>query len=126
MEAVSPGFSSIIESQYKSLLSSFLYLAINVLELFELMKKVFAFAGVIAISIIPTPSFSGELEKKEMMSVTEQLLPQIGEKYNSLDKKEKKAYKKALNKYLKEIEKNGATGVSEAFGPFCPGLSCVR
>ena len=90
------------------------------------MKKVFAFAGVIAISIIPTPSFSGELEKKEMMSVTEQLLPQIGEKYNSLDKKEKKAYKKALNKYLKEIEKNGATGVSEAFGRFCPRLSCVR
>ena len=79
------------------------------------MKKVFSFAGVIAISIIPTPSFSGELEKKEMMSVTEQLLPQIGEKYNSLDKKEKKAYKKALNKYLGGVEKNGATGVSEAF-----------
>ena len=93
---------------------------------FPIMKKVFSFASAVAISIIPTPSFSGELEQKEMMSVTEQLLPQIGEKYNSLDKKEKKAYKKALNKYLKEIEKTGATGVGEAFGPFCRRLSCVR
>ena len=83
--------------------------------LFELMKKVFAFAGAIALSIIPTPTFSGEVEVKEINTLSEQLLPQIGEKYNSLDKKEKKAYKKALNKYLKEIEKNGATGVSEAW-----------
>ena len=80
------------------------------------MKKILGLAGAIALSIIPTPSFSGELEKKEMMSVTEQLLPQIGDAYKNLDKKEKKAYKKALNKYLKEIEKNGATGVGEAFG----------
>ena len=79
------------------------------------MKKVFAFASVVAISIISTPSFSGEVEVKEINTLSEQLLPQIGEKYNSLDKKEKKAYKKALNKYLKEIEKNGATGVSEGF-----------
>ena len=90
------------------------------------MKKVFAFAGAIAISIISTPSFSGEIEQKEMMSVTEQLLPQMGEKYKNLNKKEKKAYKKALNGYLWNVQKTGATGVSEAFGPFCPGLSCVR
>ena len=83
------------------------------------MKKVFAFASVVAISIISTPSFSGEVEVKEINTLSEQLLPQIGEKYNSLDKKEKKAYKKALNKYLKEIEKNGATGVSEGW---CPHL----
>ena len=90
------------------------------------MKKILGFVGAIALSIIPTPSFSGELEKKEMMSVTEQLLPQIGDAYKNLDKKEKKAYKKALNKYLKEIEKNGATGVGEAFGCFYVGdfLSC--
>ena len=80
------------------------------------MKKVFA--GVIALSIIPTPSFSGEVEVKEIITLSEQLLPQIGEKYNLLDKKEKKAYKKALSKYLKEIEKNGATGVSENFSCF--------
>ena len=88
---------------------------------FPIIKKVFAFASVVAISIIPTPSFSGEVEVKEINTLSEQLLPQIGEKYNSLDKKEKKAYKKALNKYLKEIEKNGATGVGEAFGCFYVG-----
>ena len=93
---------------------------------FPIIKKVFAFASVVAISIISTPSFSGELETEEMMSVTEQLLPQIGDAYKNLDKKEKKAYKKSLNKYLKEIEKNGATGVGEAFGCFYVGdfLSC--
>mgnify|MGYP001375458076 CR=1 FL=1 len=79
------------------------------------MKKTLAIAGIFALSIVPTPSFSGEVEVKEINTLSEQLLPQIGEKYNSLDKKEKKAYKKALNKYLKEIEKNEATGVSEAF-----------
>ena len=56
------------------------------------MKKILGLAGAIALSIIPTPSFSGEVEQKEMMSVTEQLLPQIGEKYKNLDIKEKKAY----------------------------------
>ena len=82
------------------------------------MKKILGFAGAIALSVIPTPTFSGELEKKEIMSVTEQLLPQIGEKYYSLDKKEKKVYKKELNKYLKGIEKYSETGVSEGFsGP---------
>ena len=54
------------------------------------MNKVFAIAGAIALSIIPTPTFSGEVEQKEIMSVTEQLLPQIGEKYKNLDIKEKK------------------------------------
>ena len=82
------------------------------------MKKILGFAGAIALSVIPTPTFSGELEKKEIMSVTEKLLPQIGEKYYSLDKKEKKEYRKGLNKYLKEIEKNGATGLSEGFSCF--------
>ena len=86
------------------------------------MKKVLGFVGAIALSIIPTPSFSGEVEQKEMMSVTEQLLPQIGEKYKNLNKKEKKAYKKALNKYLKVIEKNGATGVSEGWNIAPPWL----
>ena len=79
------------------------------------MKKVFVFASVVAISIIPTPTFSGEVEVKEINTLSEQLLPQIGDAYKNLDKKEKKAYKKALNKYLKGIENNGATGVSEAF-----------
>ena len=75
------------------------------------MNKVFAIAGAIALSIIPTPSFSGEVEQKEMMSVTEQLLPQIGEKYNNLDIKEKKAYKQNLIEYLENVQKTGATGV---------------
>ena len=79
------------------------------------MNKVFALAGAIALSIIPTPSFSGEVEQKEMMSVTEQLLPQIGEKYNNLDIKEKKAYKQNLIEYLENVQKTGATGVGEAF-----------
>ena len=81
------------------------------------VNKVFILAGAIALSIIPTPSFSGEVEQKEMMSVTEQLLPQIGEKYYYLNKKEKKAYKKNLLKYLKKVEKTGATGVGEGFNP---------
>ena len=79
------------------------------------MKKILGFAGAIALSIIPTPSFSGEVEQKEMMSVTEQLLPQIGEKYKNLDIKEKKAYKKDLLKYLKKVEKLEPTGVGEAW-----------
>ncbi len=79
------------------------------------MNKVFALAGAIALSIIPTPTFSGEVEQKEMMSVTEQLLPQIGEKYNNLDIKEKKAYKQNLIEYLENVQKTGATGVGEAF-----------
>ena len=79
------------------------------------MKKILGFAGAIALSIIATPSFSGELEQKEMMSVTEQLLPQIGEKYKNLNKKEKKTYKKNLLKYLKKVEKLEPTGVGEAF-----------
>ena len=79
------------------------------------MKKILGFAGAIALSIIPTPSFSGEVEQKEMMSVTEQLLPQIGEKYYYLNKKEKKTYKKNLLKYLKKVEKLEPTGVGEAF-----------
>ena len=78
------------------------------------MKKILGLAGAIALSIIPTPSFSGEVEQKEMMSVTEQLLPQIGEKYYYLNKKEKKAYKKNLLKYLKKVEKLEPTGVGEA------------
>ena len=56
------------------------------------MKKILGLAGAIALSIIPTPSFSGEVEQKEMMSVTEQLLPQICDK--NLDIKEKKHIKK--------------------------------
>ena len=80
------------------------------------MKKILGFAGAIALSIIPTPSFSGEVEQKEMMSVTEQLLPQIGEKYKNLNIKEKKAYKEALINYLEDVQKTGATGVGEAFG----------
>ena len=87
------------------------------------MKKILGFAGAIALSIIPTPSFSGEVEQKEMMSVTEQLLPQIGEKYKNLDIKEKKAYKEALINYLEDVQKTEATGVGEAF--FCMGF-CVR
>ena len=82
------------------------------------MKKTLAIAGIFALSIVPTPSFSGEVEVKEINTLSEQLLPQIGEKYKKLNKKEKKAYKKALNKYLKEIEKNGATGLSEGFSCF--------
>ena len=77
------------------------------------MKKILGFAGAIALSIIPTPSFSGEVEQKEMMSVTEQLLPQIGEKYKNLDIKEKKAYKEALINYLEDVQKTEATGVGE-------------
>ena len=79
------------------------------------MKKILGFAGAIALSIIPTPSFSGEVEQKEMMSVTEQLLPQIGEKYKNLDIKEKKAYKEALINYLEDVQKTEATGVGEGF-----------
>ena len=60
-----------------------------------------------------TPSFIGEVEQKEMMSVTEQLLPQIGEKYKNLDIKEKKAYKEALINYLEDVQKTGVSGVSE-------------
>ena len=90
------------------------------------MKKVFVFASVVAISIIPTPTFSGEVEVKEINTLSEQLLPQIGEKYKNLNKKEKKAYKKALNGYLWNVQKTGATGVGEAFGCFYVGdfLSC--
>ena len=84
------------------------------------MKKILGLAGAIALSIIPTPSFSGEVEQKEMMSVTEQLLPQIGEKYYYLNKKEKKAYKKNLLKYLKKVEKIEPTGVGEAFNYLVP------
>ena len=79
------------------------------------MKKAFSIAGILALSIIPTPSFSGEVEQKEIMSVTEQLLPQIGEKYKNLDIKEKKAYKEALINYLEDVQKTEATGVGEAF-----------
>ena len=88
--------------------------------LFKLLKKALAIAGILALSIIPTPSFSGEVEQKEMMSVTEQLLPQIGEKYYYLNKKEKKAYKKNLLKYLKKVEKLEPTGVGEAFNYLVP------
>ena len=75
------------------------------------MKKVFTFATAIALMIIPTPNFSGEVEQKEMMSVTEQLLPQIGEKYKNLDIKEKEVYKQNLVNYLENVQKTGATGV---------------
>ena len=64
-----------IDSQYKSLLAPFFVSCYKCIKLFKLMKIVFAFASAVAISIIPTPSFCGELEQKEMMSVTEQLLP---------------------------------------------------
>ena len=79
------------------------------------MKKIFAIEGILALIIIPTPSFSGEVEQKEMMSVTEQLLPQIGEKYKKLDKKEKKAYKEALINFLEDVQKKGTTGISRGF-----------
>ena len=78
------------------------------------MKKILGLAGAIALSIIPTPSFSGEVEQKEMNSVTKQLLPQIGEKYKNLDIKEKKAFKEGLINYLEDVQKTGATGVSES------------
>ena len=82
------------------------------------MKKALAIAGILALTIIPTPSFSGEVEQQEMMSVTEQLLPQVGEKYKNLNLKEKKAYKEALINYLEDVQKTEATGVGEAFR-FC-------
>ena len=88
------------------------------------MKKALAIAGILALSIIPTPSFSGEVEQKEMMSVTEQLLPQIGEKYKNLDIKEKKAYKQSLIEYLETVQKTGATGVGEAFCVGEPRFTC--
>ena len=77
------------------------------------MKKASTIAGIIALSIIPNPSFSGEVEQKEMMSVTEQLLPQIVEKYKNLDKAERKAYKEALINYLEDVQETGVTGLSE-------------
>ena len=77
------------------------------------MKKILAFAGAIALSIIPTPSFSGEVEQQEMMSVTEKLLPQIGEKFKNLDIKDKKAYRRDLNAYFKYIQKTGNTGLAD-------------
>ena len=79
------------------------------------MNKVFAIAGAIALSIIPTPSFSGEVEQQEMSSVTKLLLPQIGEKFKNLDIKEKKEYKQYLINYLEDVQKTGATGVGEAY-----------
>ena len=79
------------------------------------MNKVFAIAGAIALSIIPTPTFSGEVEQQEMSSVTKLLLPQIGEKFKNLDIKEKKAYKESLINYLEEVQKTGATGVGDGF-----------
>ena len=91
------------------------------------MKKILGLAGAIALSIIATPSFSGEVEQKEMMSVTEQLLPQIGEKYKNLDIKEKKAYKQSLIEYLETVQKTDATGVGEAFSRrWCPCSSDRR
>tara|TARA_B100001093_G_C26060663_1_gene690288 strand:- start:3 stop:338 length:336 start_codon:yes stop_codon:yes gene_type:complete len=93
----------------------FFFSAINKKTFLYLMKKILGLAGAIALSIIPTPSFSGGVEQKEMMSVTEQLLPQIGEKYKNLDIKEKKAYKEALINYLEDVQKTEATGVGEAF-----------
>ena len=78
------------------------------------MKKVSTIAGIIALSIIPNPSFSGEVEQKEIISVTEQLLPQILEKYKNLNIPERKVYKKALINYLEDVQKKGATGVSES------------
>ena len=48
-----------------------------------------------------------------MMSVTEQLLPQIVEKYKNLDKAERKAYKEALINYLEDVQETGVTGLSE-------------
>ena len=89
------------------------------------MKKILGFAGAIALSIIPTPGFSGEVEQKEMISVTEQLLPQIGEKYKNLDIKEKKAYKESLINYLENVQKTGATGVGEAFVQKCVGSADI-
>ena len=85
------------------------------------MKKALAIAGVFAISIFPTPCFSGNVEQKEMISVTEQLLPQIGEKYKKLDKKEKRAYEQTLFEYLKNVKKTGVTGIGEAFRPWNDG-----
>ena len=89
------------------------------------MNKVFALAGAIALSIIPTPSFSGEVEQKEMMSVTEQLLPQIGEKYNNLDIKEKKAYKEALINYLEDVQKTGDRDVQKTGATGVGGVRLV-
>ena len=79
------------------------------------MKKILGFASAIALSITPTPSFSGDVEKQKIMSVTEQLLPQIGEQYKNLDKKEKKVYRQSILKYLGNVQKTGSTGVSESF-----------
>ena len=79
------------------------------------MRKTLAIAGILALSIIPTPTFSGEEEQKEIMSVTEQLLPEIGEKFKNLDIKEKKAYKEALINYLEDVQEKGVTGISESF-----------
>ena len=79
------------------------------------MNKVFAFAGAIALSIIPIPTFSGEVEQQEMSSVTKLLLPQIGEKYKNLDIKEKKKFKQFLINYLEDVQKTGATGLGEGF-----------
>ena len=79
------------------------------------MRKTLAIAGILALSIIPTPTFSGEEEQKEIMSVTEQLLPEIGEKFKNLDIKEKKTYKEALINYLEDVQEKGVTGISESF-----------
>ena len=88
------------------------------------MNKVFAIAGAIALSIIPTPTFSGEVEQQEMSSVTKLLLPQIGEKFKNLDIKEKKEYKQYLIEYLENVQKTGATGVSEDIFACLFGWGC--
>ena len=89
------------------------------------MNKVFAIAGAIALSIIPIPTFSGEVEQQEMSSVTKLLLPQIGEKYKNLDIKEKKKFKQFLINYLEDVQEKGVTGISESFS-FCKWVNFVQ
>ena len=40
------------------------------------MKKTLVIAGILALSIVPTPTFSEEVEVKEINTLSEQLLHQ--------------------------------------------------
>tara|TARA_B100001989_G_C24387509_1_gene387523 strand:- start:213 stop:536 length:324 start_codon:yes stop_codon:yes gene_type:complete len=91
------------------------------------MKKALAIAGLLAFSIIPTPSFSEGLEQKEVMSAIEQLTPQIRRNYRrfrTLDSKEKKVYADVYMNFINDYVKKSPTGISENFF-FAEVAACI-
>lgn len=80
------------------------------------MKKLVLMVSAFSLFMIPSPSFSGQEEVDAVNKVTLDFLEEMSDKFPKLTKKERRQYKKDLNKTINK-------GIAE---PLCIGIVNVN